>query len=60
MKYGGQWRSWRPWPYTFVNVYAFMLENNFRFFEQAHELIHVQMRLTSLIKLMMIQNLFLF
>ena len=40
----------------FINIFYAFLLNNFCFFEQANELIHVQIRLTSFIKFTMILN----
>ena len=40
-----------------INIfYAFILDNNFCFFEHANELIHVQIHLTSFIELTVILN----
>ena len=54
-----EWRRGHEYLYTFVNIYAFILENNFHFFEHANELINVQIHQTSFIKFVMILDLFL-
>ena len=45
----------REYWYTFINIYAFVLDN-FCFFEHANELEHVQIHLTSFIEFTMVLN----